>query len=90
MKNIWNVGKLVGTSLLITSCASQPYPNAYDPPGFFVGLWHGAISPLAFVGSIFFDIRMYAFPNSGVWYDFGFVIGLLVMLLVVIGILASD
>jgi hypothetical protein len=26
-------------------------------------------------GSIFTDVRIYAFPNSGGWYDFGFFLG---------------
>ena len=26
---------------------------------------------------LFFDIRIYACPNSGWWYDFGFVLGVM-------------
>ena len=62
--------------LALGACASQPAPPVPDVPGFFSGLWHGAIAPLAFVGGLFTDIRMYAFPNTGSWYDFGFLIGL--------------
>ncbi|MDQ3583821.1 MAG: hypothetical protein M3495_20450 [Pseudomonadota bacterium] len=29
----------------------------------------------SFIGSLFTDIRMYQFPNSGVWYDFGYLLG---------------
>ena len=29
----------------------------------------------SFIGSLFTDARIYAFPNSGVWYDFGYLIG---------------
>ncbi len=48
--------------------------NAY---GFFGGLWHGIIVPASFVGSLFFDdIAIYAYNNTGGWYDFGFVIGI--------------
>jgi hypothetical protein len=36
---------------------------------------HGFISLFSLIGSIFWDIRIYAFPNSGGWYDFGFVLG---------------
>lgn len=61
--------------LLVSGCAHQPIPNAYDPPGFFSGILHGFLVPFSFVGSLFTDYRIYAFPNSGVWYDFGFVIG---------------
>jgi hypothetical protein len=46
------------------------------PAGFWAGLWHGVISPLTFLVSLFNpDIRIYETNNSGRWYDFGFVIG---------------
>jgi hypothetical protein len=57
------------------SCAHQPYPGSYDPPGFFSGLFHGFIILFSLIGSIFMDIRIYAFPNSGFFYDLGFLIG---------------
>ncbi len=62
--------------LSIASCASQPNPTAYNPPGFFTGIFHGFIILFSFIGSIFTDIRIYAFPNSGVMYDFGYLIGI--------------
>jgi hypothetical protein len=62
--------------LALSACASQPYAEAYDPPGFFMGLWHGWIMGFAIIGHLFDPtIRIYAFPNSGGWYDFGFVLG---------------
>lgn len=85
---IWRALVLVGKSrrgrvaiilslagLLAVSCAHQPFPEAYDPPGFFMGLIHGFIILFSFLGSLFTDIRIYAFPNSGGWYDFGYLIG---------------
>jgi hypothetical protein len=63
------------TVLVLVSCATQPYPSAYDPPGFFSGLLHGFLILFSFIGSLFTDYRIYAFPNSGGWYDFGFLIG---------------
>lgn len=62
-------------SLLMSSCAHQPEPMAYDPPGFFSGVLHGFLILFSLIGSIFTDIRIYAFPNSGGWYDFGYLIG---------------
>lgn len=62
--------------LMTLACATQPTPAAYDPPGFLLGLLHGVVAPFALVGSFFTEFRMYAFPNSGVWYDFGFILGL--------------
>jgi len=46
-------------------------------PGFWIGFWHGIIAPIAFIVSLFSDhVRIYASPNNGVWYDFGFMIGI--------------
>lgn len=61
--------------VLVASCAMQPPPIAHDPPGFFSGLLHGFLILFSFIGSIFTDYRIYAFPNSGGWYDFGFLLG---------------
>jgi hypothetical protein len=66
---------LAAVVLAITSCAHQPSPEAYDPPGFFSGLLHGFLIFFSFIGSIFTDARIYSFPNSGGWYDFGYLIG---------------
>jgi len=63
------------TALILTACAHQPEPIAYNPPGFFSGLWHGFIILFSLIGSIFTDVRIYSFPNSGGWYDFGFFLG---------------
>ena len=57
------------------SCAHQPRPESYDPPGFFSGLFHGFTILFSLIGSIFIDIRIYSFPNSGFFYDLGFLIG---------------
>ncbi len=64
----------------LISCASQPSPNAYDPPGFFMGIVHGFCILFSLVGSFFMDIRIYAFPNSGGFYDLGYFIGELMFL----------
>ncbi len=62
---------------LLAACAHQ-VPSAVAPtaPGFLLGLWHGFIFPVAWVLSLFVpDIAVYAVPNNGGWYDFGFFIG---------------
>ena len=63
--------------ILVAGCtAVRPMGSAGDP-GFWLGLWHGLIAPVTFVISLFNDhVRMYAFPNVGRWYDFGFLLGL--------------
>jgi hypothetical protein len=68
----------VGIGLLM-SCAHQPMPEANDAPGFLLGLWNGFTILFALIGHIFdSSIRIYAFPNSGGWYDLGFFLGALV------------
>lgn len=47
-----------------------------EPVGFWFGLWHGSISPITLVISLFSDnIGMYEVYNNGGWYDFGFLLG---------------
>jgi hypothetical protein len=66
----------LGCCLALTACAGQP-PGEAGAPHFWEGLGHGLIAPIAFVIGLFQDeVRMYAFPNAGRWYDFGFLIGL--------------
>jgi len=67
---------------LLTGCATQPAPGA--GPGFLMGLLHGLIAPASLVGSFFWDIRIYAFPNAGLGYDFGFMLGLGMLVLLVV------
>ena len=70
---------ILASLLLLTACATQsPVPvNATDLPGFFTGLWHGWIAVFAMIGHLFdSSIRVYEAPNSGGWYDFGFLVGI--------------
>ena len=60
---------------VFTSCAHQPDPTVYDPPGFLMGLVHGFCIFFSLIGSFFTDVRIYEFPNSGGWYDFGYLLG---------------
>ena len=60
---------------LLAACATQPVHHDVTLPGFLAGLVHGFISPFALVAEIFTDFRIYAYPNSGGWYDFGFMLG---------------
>ncbi len=65
-------------ALLLAGCtATQPtLPFTSGAPGFMMGLWHGFIAPLGFILGLFTDARIYAFPNSGLWYDLGFMLGI--------------
>lgn len=70
---------LGATVLMLAACAGQPDPTwRSGAPGFFSGLWHGLVAPFALIAHIFaHEIRIYAFPNNGGWYDFGFIIGIM-------------
>jgi hypothetical protein len=72
------------TAFLFASAACAPGPNdvaktaAKDGKiaGFWKGLWHGLISPITFIVSIFSKkVNFYEVHNSGGWYNFGFVLG---------------
>lgn len=69
--------------LLLSACANQidaGISQEASAPGFWWGLWHGFVFPFAWVGSLFDpDIAVYAVPNSGGWYDFGFFLGVTVL-----------
>jgi hypothetical protein len=66
--------------LALAACAQQaPAAVAPDAPGFLEGLWHGFIFPVAWVLSLFMDnVAIYAVPNDGGWYDFGYFLGIVV------------
>jgi hypothetical protein len=78
MRQTRTLAVAVSLLLVLAACASQPAlpVRLGEVPGFFRGLWHGLIAPIAFVGSLFSDVEMYAWPNSGGWYDFGFLLGI--------------
>jgi hypothetical protein len=61
--------------LALAGCATQPAPTAANPPGFWMGLLHGFTCWFALIGELFTNYRIYAFPNTGGFYDLGFVIG---------------
>lgn len=48
-----------------------------NPAGFWAGLWHGLVSPVTFIVSLFNpNVRIYETTNRGRLYDFGFIIGI--------------
>jgi len=59
-------------------CATQSFEPNPNPPGFWSGLLHGFIMLFSFIGSLFTDHAIYAFPNSGGWYNFGFLLGVMI------------
>jgi hypothetical protein len=70
-------------AVLLSACAAGPNPEAGAAAadgvvaGFWLGLWHGLIAPVAFVVSLFTsEVGIYEVHNSGTLYDLGFVLGL--------------
>jgi opacity protein-like surface antigen len=70
--------------VLLSAAGCAPGPNSAEKTadaegrtaGFFLGLWHGFISPVTFIVSVFSkNVRLYEVHNSGTWYNFGFVLG---------------
>ena len=64
----------------LAACAPQA-GDAVAPaaPGFLLGLWHGFIFPIAWLLSLFIsEVAIYAVPNNGGWYDFGYFLGIVV------------
>jgi hypothetical protein len=71
---------VVAIALALAACATQPVPPASGAPGFWLGLVQGFIAPFALIASLFTDVRIYAFPNAGGWYDFGYLLGMAAIL----------
>jgi hypothetical protein len=83
MKRTLQFVAVSAAALLLTACATQVSGTVLsdqDTPGFLLGLWHGFIFPFAWIGSLFSpDIAVYAVPNNGGWYNFGFFLGITVL-----------
>lgn len=62
---------------LLAACAPGPNPaEAAGTAGFWDGLWHGIISPIVFIVSLFNEnVNIYEVNNNGGWYNFGFLFG---------------
>ena len=66
-------------ALALAACAATQTGTAVAPaaPGFWLGVWHGFIFPIAWIVSLFVDnVAVYAVPNNGGWYDFGYFVGI--------------
>ena len=66
---------------LLSACAATQsdaaVATAATTPGFWLGVWHGFIFPVAFIVALFMpDVAIYAVPNNGGWYDFGYFVGI--------------
>ena len=74
---------VVAATLALAACAATQSDAAVvhtaGTPGFLLGLWHGFIFPIVWIVSLFADsVAIYAVPNNGGWYDFGYFLGIVV------------
>jgi hypothetical protein len=73
---------LVLIPLVLAACTAGPnqlrnIPDEDgDVAGFWKGLWHGLISPITFIISLFSkNVSVFEVHNNGGWYTFGFLLG---------------
>ena len=71
---------LAAPMLVLSACARQSAAAVVaGSPGFLQGLWDGFVFPFAWVVSLFVpEVAVYAVPNNGGWYDFGYFLGIVV------------
>jgi hypothetical protein len=72
---------ILASVIALAACAATQQADAVAPqaPGFWLGLWHGFIFPIAWIVSLFAPkVAVYAVPNNGGWYDFGYFLGIVV------------
>jgi hypothetical protein len=82
MKKITMIIILMSMLVLLSACTAGPneYRNVPDEDGevagFWKGLWHGLISPITFIISLFSkSVYVFEVHNNGGWYTFGFLLG---------------
>ena len=68
---------LVPLLMLLTSCAAGDEQFTPDNlAGFWFGIWHGVIAFISLIIHLFNDsVTVYETNNTGGWYDFGFLLG---------------
>ncbi len=79
MKNFIKYGSMLVIVLLLAGCLpGDGRASAFNPSGFFSGVWHGWIAPFSLIIGIFnHSIRVYEVNNTGWWYDLGFYIAII-------------
>jgi hypothetical protein len=88
MKQILAILAVAVLCLSMLGCApgtngmvGTPRDGGDKPAGFWFGVWHGVISPVTFVISLFSrGTQVYEVHNNGGWYDFGFGLGISIIM----------
>jgi len=67
--------------LVLAGCAAGDVRwDEANLAGFWAGLWHGMIVVITFIISLFSKtVEIYERANNGGWYDFGFILGILLI-----------
>jgi hypothetical protein len=84
MKKVLTVASLLLLVIFVMAgCAPgmnelvSPRSATAGTAGFWLGLWHGIISPITFIISLFTrSVEIYEVHNNGGWYNFGFLFGI--------------
>lgn len=66
---------------LFTACTAGDAQFAQgEPAGFWYGLWHGMIAFVTLIIHLFNEnVAVYEINNTGSWYDFGFLLGVIIV-----------
>lgn len=72
--------------MILATCTAGPNTlmnsanSLGEVAGFWQGLWHGLIAIVTFIISLFNDnVTVYEVHNNGVWYNFGFILGMMIV-----------
>ncbi len=73
---------VIGMAILVSMSSCAKFEGDLSPCiheriyGFWYGLWHGFISPISLLVSLFDEsIKMFAPNNNGGWYALGYLFG---------------
>jgi len=87
MKQVLIVATVLVLLMVVAGCAPGPNTMADSPDqegevaGFWLGLWQGIITPVTFIISLFSEkVHMYEVHNNGGWYNFGYLLGMMIIL----------
>lgn len=78
------IAALMGLIIIVIffiGCAPNNEKYVSEAAGFWAGLWHGLICIITLIISFFSEgVGIYEVNNTGGWYDFGFVLGIIISL----------